>query len=338
MFTPGGIYLSTNSGRDWHLSSAPIQYWNGVASSADGTRLVALGAASDAANAPFGIYISANSGATWTLSSAPLTNWNNTRLACAMCYGGINYSTNSGASWRAGNAPMRYYQALSSSADGQKLVASGGDINNPNLRQIYVSMDAGMTWAPANGPTNVIALGSSANGNVVLGGNGTTGIYVSGDSGQNWDRTSAPGQEWLAIALSSDSLRAIAVAGGMSPGPIFASTDSGKTWQQSGSVTGYFNSVAGSADGGKWFASEGGSAAGYIYTLQIPPALDIGLTNGAVLVSWSASATGFVLEQSADARSTGQWLPVTNSVQTIDGRAQVSLRAAGKGFFRLSSQ
>ena len=348
MFTPGAIYISTNSGRNWQLTSAPIQYWNGVASSANGTRLIAFGAASDVANSPIGIYISANSGATWTLSSAPMTNWSvitssadGTRLAAAIWgYGGIYYSTNGGATWVAGNAPFaRYYQALCASADGQKLVASGGDLNNPNSRQVYLSSDSGATWTAANGPTNVISLACSANGNRVLGGAGYVGVYVSADSGQHWELSAAPDQEWLAIASSSDGLKATVVAGGMSSGPIFASMDSGKSWQQSGVLTGYFNSVACSSDGGKWIASEGGSTAGYIYALQLPPALDIGFSNNAVLVSWPASASGFVLQQNTDPGPTGPWFSVTNSAEIANGRFQVSLPCApGRKFFRLRAQ
>ena len=121
--------------------------------------------------------------------------------------------------------------------------------------------------------------------------------------------------------------------------PIFPSADAGKTWQQSGTLTGHFNGIACSVDGAKWVASEGGIAAGYIYTLQVPPAVAIGLFNGAVLVSWSASTLGFSLEQNPDPRSPTQWLPVTNAVQTVNGKYLVTMPCAtGKNFFRLRSQ
>lgn len=345
-YNPGGIYVSADSGRTWQLTSAPIQYWDGVASSADGRRLLAFGSASDVANSPEGIYLSADSGATWTATSAPGTTWNvlscsadGSHLAAAIWYGGIYYSTNGGATWFAGNASMRYYDALTASADGQRLAASGGDVNNPNLRQVYLSTDAGVTWSAANGPTNLIGLASSGDGNLVLGAAGQTGIYLSSNAGQDWQLAGSSGPEWLAVASSRDGLRAMTVAGGMSPGPIYASSDGGKSWQQSGTVTGYFNSIACSSDGAKWVASAGGSAAGYIYTLQLPPAIDIGLANNAVLVSWPASATGYVLEQNVIPGGAGQWLSVTNSPRSVNGKFQVSLPlAAGKSFFRLKSQ
>jgi hypothetical protein len=51
----------------WRPTSAPSQNWTSVASSANGSRLVA------AATGP--IYTSGDSGVTWQLASAPLTNW-----------------------------------------------------------------------------------------------------------------------------------------------------------------------------------------------------------------------------------------------------------------------
>lgn len=345
-YNPGAIYVSADSGRTWQLTSAPIQYWDGVAASADGTRLLAFGSASDVANSPESIYLSTNSGATWTPTSAPGTTWNvltssadGSHLAAAIWYGGIYYSTNGGATWSAGNAPTRYYQALTASADGQRLAASGGDVNNPNARQIYLSTDAGATWTPVNGPTNLIGLACSADGNLLLGAAGQTGIFLSSDAGQDWQLAGASGPEWSAIASSREGLKAMTVAGGMSAGAIYATSDGGKSWQQSGTITGYFNSIACSSDGTKWVASEGGYAAGYIYTLQTSPALQISLSSNAVLLSWPGSATGYVLEQSPDPGAAGQWLSLTNSPQTANGKFQVSLPlAAGRNFFRLKSQ
>ena len=67
--TDGYIRISTNSGATWTaaVSQGP---WTLVASSADGTKLVAAcGGASGV------IITSADSGATWTASGAPSTNW-----------------------------------------------------------------------------------------------------------------------------------------------------------------------------------------------------------------------------------------------------------------------
>jgi len=62
------IYMSTNSGTAWTVTTAPNATWFSVASSADATRLIAA-AFNDA------LYISTNSGATWTASSVPGLYW-----------------------------------------------------------------------------------------------------------------------------------------------------------------------------------------------------------------------------------------------------------------------
>ena len=60
----GYIYMSADSGATWTQTTAPPQYWWSVASSSDGTKLVAV------SNAFFSgvgsIYTSSDSGTTWT--------------------------------------------------------------------------------------------------------------------------------------------------------------------------------------------------------------------------------------------------------------------------------
>lgn len=62
------IYTSTDSGGTWNVqNSAPTAQWYSVTSSADGTKLVAVGGS---------VYTSVDSGVTWTASpSAPIKTW-----------------------------------------------------------------------------------------------------------------------------------------------------------------------------------------------------------------------------------------------------------------------
>ena len=66
----GQIYLSTNSGAVWNLStnSPNMPFWEGVASSADGMKLVAI-----AYQVP--IYTSSDGGVTWASNAAPSLQW-----------------------------------------------------------------------------------------------------------------------------------------------------------------------------------------------------------------------------------------------------------------------
>jgi hypothetical protein len=75
------IYTSNDSGSHWELTSVPIEsFWDSVASSSDGTTLVAslrqspFVVGGNAPSAPGKIYVSRDSGVTWELTSAP-TDW-----------------------------------------------------------------------------------------------------------------------------------------------------------------------------------------------------------------------------------------------------------------------
>jgi hypothetical protein len=70
----GAIYTSTNSGITWAMASAPTNYpWSYVATSADGTKLVAV--ASETPDVLGTIYLSTNSGADWMTTSSSAATW-----------------------------------------------------------------------------------------------------------------------------------------------------------------------------------------------------------------------------------------------------------------------
>lgn len=106
------LYTSTDFGNTWGTDSPPPQAFAFVASSADGSRLVAASQNNGSFNGP--IYISTNSGNAWLQKTAPVTNW----------------------------------VAVASSADGSALVAAGG--GSASLGHIYVSKDSGVTWSQAS--------------------------------------------------------------------------------------------------------------------------------------------------------------------------------------------
>jgi len=105
--------VSRGPAQDWTQTSAPSQLWSGVASSADGSKLVAAARFTGRGFNPSGVYVSTNSGRTWRLTSAPI----------------------------------QYWGRVASSADGTQLFVIGAD--NPSWppgARIYRSGDAGSTW------------------------------------------------------------------------------------------------------------------------------------------------------------------------------------------------
>jgi hypothetical protein len=273
-------------------TNAPSKNWASVASSADGSKLVAV-----AYIELGGIYTSTNSGVTWTQTNAAPVNlaWSSvassadgTKLvALADSYypeadfqGGIYISTNSGVSWFQTSAPSGNtdnWSSVASSADGCKLVAVM-QANDGADGGIYTSTDSGADWTLTSAPnTNWISVASSADGTklaAVVGRFESSvigGIYTSTNSGADWTLTSAPITYWNSIASSADGNTLVVAGNG-----IYISTNSGASWFQTFSSTSllqaFQSSVASSADGNKLVAVLGGVG---IYTwpwpLPFPP-------------------------------------------------------------------
>ena len=186
-----------------------------------------------------GTYVSTNSGSTWSLSLPGVggtpyvtSSTNGTRLVVVSSIG-IFASTNSGASW-ATNASLSgmAWQGVASSANGAKLVAVANQDSDGNPGPIYVSADSGNTWNP----------------------------------------TTAPSNYWAAVASSADGTRLVAAANtdpDGNPGLIYLSSDSGNSWNPASAPGNLWVAVASSADGTRLVAAASSDGHGHpapIYT------------------------------------------------------------------------
>jgi hypothetical protein len=205
--------------------------WNAIASSSDGTKLVAVAENNY-------IYTSADSGVTWTARTGPGTqSWvsvassaDGTKLAAAP-YGGYIYtSTDSGVTWTARTGPgTQSWYSIASSSDGVKL-AAGIDGGN-----IYTSTNSGVNWTPraGSGTHYWSSIASSSDGTRLAAADfGITAaggyLYTSTDSGVTWTaQTSVANRLWVSIASSSDGLKLAAVA---QNDYIYTSTNGGTSW------------------------------------------------------------------------------------------------------------
>ena len=217
----GYIWTSTDSGASWgtQSSSSGIKQWVSIASSANGTNLIA---------AVYNgyLYVSSDAGKSWPAVGTTVTGslyWTSvassadgTKLVAVAKGGQIYTSTNSGSSWqqRTNNASLPWNNVASSS-DGSRLVAVLGN------GSIYISTDSGVTWT-LNSTTTASGsfVASSSDGNRLVAAYGSTTvsgyIYTSTDSGASWATAgNAPSAKWLGVASSSDgSLLAAVVYGG----------------------------------------------------------------------------------------------------------------------------
>jgi hypothetical protein len=289
-------------------SDGSSRIWRSVASSADGSKLVAVHLGGQ-------IYTSIDSGTNWTARESS-RDWysvassaDGSKLVAVVSAGRIYTSADSGTNWTARESIRRWY-SVASSADGSKLIAA----ENDNAGQVYTSTDSGVTWTARATKAKWIAVASSADGSklvaVVPGGQ----IYTSTDSGVNWTPREN-NRDWKSVASSADGAKLIAVVDG---GPIYTSIDSGLNWipRENNKL---WTAVASSSDGSKLVAiayyvqSPTGSTISQIHTLTTP--LLYGNTTPGILGYLDGGAqTSIELQYIGD----GQFLPLSHQ-GTITG-------------------
>jgi hypothetical protein len=143
----------------------------------------------------------------------------------------------------AASKPLNW-DSIAASPDGTKLIASAFS------GEVYVSVDAGETWAVTNATAGMWrSVACSADGNKLFAALFGGGIYTN--SASNWGiGGSTSGLDWISIACSADGTKLVAAANGQG---IYTSGDSGTTWKKqttglpSGTPNWYY--VASSANG-----------------------------------------------------------------------------------------
>jgi hypothetical protein len=270
----------------WTQTSAPTKGWMSLASSADGTKLIA--------GFEFGgLYTSTNSGVTWQTNTLlgpthAAMSADGTRLV--MSAGSRIYiSTNGGAIWFS-NVLGQDISAVAASADGMKLVAVNSSGNGGH---IFTSTDGGATWATNTfAGKNWTSVASSADGTILIAtantGGAGAGIYSSTNSGLTWitNIVPVPAADWQCAAASADGTRLAAGIGG-NGGAIFTSTNSGASWISNAVPKKIWASLACSADGTRLVAASG-------INVTIFTSTDSGTTwvsNSAPKIDWWAVAS-----------------------------------------------
>jgi photosystem II stability/assembly factor-like uncharacterized protein len=231
-------------GQTWMQSDAPDNSWVSVASSADGTKLVAASTLIQSGTGQ--IYTSTNSGLNWTVqANAPATNWSRVASSAdgnklvaienTTIYGetnspfnasGIYTSTDSGVTWTLQtNAPNAYWNSVVSSPDGNRLAATAA------FGTVYLSTDAGTNWKATDLPTNFVwgSIAASTDGSKLVVTGNYCPIYVSTNSGATWTQVVGLGTNRFSVAASVDGMKFAAAT--LFDG-LYVSTNSGTDWLQ----------------------------------------------------------------------------------------------------------
>jgi len=195
--------------------------WSSVASSTDGSRLIA-GACTGR------LYISSNGGSSWSETrpagdvdkcwiNSVTSGADGSHLIVGTSPGRLYVSSNGGTTWTetqpAGNVD-KHWQGLASSADGNKLIAGVYGVG-----RLYISADGGSSWSETRPAGDVdkswYAVASSADGNKLVAGTCFGGrLYVSSNGGFSWSETQPAGDVdkcWgNAVASSADGNKLVA--------------------------------------------------------------------------------------------------------------------------------
>lgn len=337
---PDAVAVSTNGGLTW-TNVITNGFWNSVASSADGTKLLA--AAPNAGGGTIsGVFYSADSGATWISNNLPVMYWGSVAmsadgdtLAAVAPYnayfdtsGAVFVSTNSGTTWVSNNLANitggdPVVTGVTMSADGRKMFVTGPiyPCYSTNFGMSWIQMTSAPPTYSFLSPSQYIA--SSADGNtLIMRGspyNSLGVIYISTNAGDAWSLTSLPDTNWTFVASSADGKILMGSTGsglqfGLSSA-LYISTNSGTSWTTNTSED--WAGVTCSADGGTLFAVVASDAnldanSGAVYKSQSirPPLLNVAAVGSETLLSWFIPSTDFGLEQSPDLRN---WTAVTNT-------------------------
>jgi prepilin-type N-terminal cleavage/methylation domain-containing protein len=248
-------------------SSAGSKSWRGIATSADGKRLLA---------APYNDYLlqSTDSGATWSSLTAPgQQSWysaasssDGTKLfAVSASSGGRIYrSTDSGATWST-VGPTKDFRNVSVSTSGSVVVAS------PYSGYPSLSTDGGATWSDAN-----TSNGSKTITQTIVSGDGSTLyeatfgdlVYKSINAGTSWSGLSNYGYNYQQIATSSNGAKLI---GGIYD-TVYVSNDGGAT------KTSYSTPTCNNTWTGLSMSSDGAHIIGSRYQCNVYTSNDSGAT------------------------------------------------------------
>ena len=207
-FGTGSIWGSSNSGLDWQ----PVAYLGeGVftlASSSDGSRLLAgsiLGWLMESSD--YGVHW-------WAIGGTGFGTW----WDVAMSGDGVHLvvadnqgqrlltSSDFGITWQV-RLSGQAFTGVTSSSDGTHLaIASYGGY-------IYTSTDSGETWTerPSAGSRHWASLTSSSDGRIIVAGADISeGLFISSDFGQTWSQQTWLGEgPWLALASNNEGSKII---------------------------------------------------------------------------------------------------------------------------------
>ncbi|HUC86573.1 MAG TPA: hypothetical protein VL970_15360, partial [Candidatus Acidoferrales bacterium] len=216
------------------LAEGPTSNGHGVAASADGVQMYAVG------GDLIGVYASSDSGRTWSQISGTQLSGYWSYVACSangrIVYaeptaGTIQKSSNGGITWSS-TGQTATGNFISCTADGSALITgsvacSGNGTYRARLSggAIQFSANGGASWTTiSTAPANAFCLAASSDCTRLVAGVSNGLFYASSNLGATWTTLTTTNQFWSSAWMSPDGARfaATVIQSGQTPGGIFS--------------------------------------------------------------------------------------------------------------------
>ena len=248
-FGTSGIYVSTDDGSSWALSSTGLP-----AAFIPGTFLMIgsnLYTGAVLGSTAKGVYVSTNAGASWTKKDSTLTVMGlasiGTTIYVATQLQGVRMSTDNGGTWStiSTNAPPTVLGAPSITATASNVfVGIGGPPGIYKVNTAGTTWDSVATGLPPRGAGTSLASMAVSSSNILVAFSGL-GVYRSTNSGALWTKSNAGLRIGKIGGVYSNG--SMLYASGITTG-YFRSSDQGDTWIEKNANldlrnTGYYNFI-----------------------------------------------------------------------------------------------
>lgn len=235
-----GIYISSDYGANWEISSAPTNlFWTAISCDYSGQNVIAAALQSSSVFEIL-IYYSSDSGKTWNTSCLNNKNgfcvsitYNLSSFLALTTTGNIYESINNGLTW---NNKMLIYNgcnSIVSNYNGQYLFMSSSLLNGGG---IYISNDYGCSWSKSATLDDCNSITCSYSGQylaAVCNSKNSGGIHTSNDYGKTWIKRVFFNNNWINITSDNSGQYLAATSFCNNNGDIYLSNDFGTTWVKS---------------------------------------------------------------------------------------------------------
>jgi hypothetical protein len=217
--TNTGVYLSTNNGEFWSLTSLNNQSGN----------ILLINGNNIYTGTGQGVFLSTNNGQNWTHLGLNNNVWalaiNGSNIFAGTNEFGVYRSTDNGANWTQTSLNNKWISSL---------VISGNNIFAGDLTScsVFRSTNNGDNWTqiPLGGSATDVVSCLAVNGNNFFAGTDNGGVFRSTNYGLNWALTNLMDVSIMSLTTNGIYIFAGAAIWTLSHGGVFLSSDNGESW------------------------------------------------------------------------------------------------------------